>query len=77
VSAAIIDLADRCPYQTWIDNDRRLRDLLGRLEELGAAALDAGRRWQCESASANHRTRADQLITPWTQPAFPGGRRRQ
>ena len=28
-------------YQPWIDNDRRLRDLLARLEALGAAALEA------------------------------------
>jgi hypothetical protein len=28
-------------YQAWIDNDRRLRELLARLEALGAAALDA------------------------------------
>ena len=28
-------------YTTWIDNDRRLRELLARLEALGAAALDA------------------------------------
>jgi hypothetical protein len=33
-------------YQTWIDNDRRLRDLLTRLEALGAAALEADPRWQ-------------------------------
>jgi hypothetical protein len=33
-------------YQAWIDNDRRLRELLARLEDLGAAALDADPRWQ-------------------------------
>ena len=33
-------------YQAWIDNDRRLRDLLARLEALGAAALEADPRWQ-------------------------------
>jgi len=33
-------------YQAWIDNDRRLRELLTRLEALGAAALDADPRWQ-------------------------------
>jgi hypothetical protein len=32
-------------YTTWIDNDRRLRELLARLEALGAAALDADPRW--------------------------------
>jgi hypothetical protein len=33
-------------YQPWIDNDRRLHDLLTRLETLGAAALEADPRWQ-------------------------------
>ena len=28
-------------YQAWIDNDRRLRELLARLEALGADALEA------------------------------------
>jgi hypothetical protein len=28
-------------YQPWIDNDRRIRELLTRLETLGAAALEA------------------------------------
>jgi hypothetical protein len=28
-------------YQPWIDNDRRLRELLAQLETLGAAAFDA------------------------------------
>jgi uncharacterized protein DUF6788 len=49
--------AQREDYQAWIDNDRRLRDLLGQLEELGAAALDADPRWQRETPSANRRTR--------------------
>jgi hypothetical protein len=49
--------AQREDYQTWIDNDRKLRDLLAQLEELGAAALDADPRWQREPASANRRTR--------------------
>jgi hypothetical protein len=31
----------RDDYQAWIDNDRRLRELLARLEALGAAALEA------------------------------------
>src|SRR6266576_5669392 len=31
----------RRDYQAWIDNDRRLRELLARLEALGAAALEA------------------------------------
>src|SRR5207247_4278030 len=32
-------------YQAWIDNDRRLRELLARLEALGADALEADPRW--------------------------------
>ena len=28
-------------YQAWIDNDRRLHELLTRLEALGAAAFEA------------------------------------
>src|SRR5258708_35779982 len=32
--------------QAWIDNDRRLRELLARLEALGPAALDAHPRCQ-------------------------------
>ncbi len=39
-------------YQAWIDNDRRLRELLARLEALGAAALDADPRWQHKPGSA-------------------------
>jgi hypothetical protein len=33
-------------YQAWVDNDRRLRELLTRLEALGAAAFEADPRWQ-------------------------------
>jgi hypothetical protein len=33
-------------YQPWIDNDRRLRELLSQLETLGAAAFEADPRWQ-------------------------------
>ena len=32
-------------YAAWIDNDRRLRELLARLEALGTAALEADPRW--------------------------------
>ena len=32
-------------YQAWIDNDRRLHELLTRLEALGAAAFEADPRW--------------------------------
>jgi uncharacterized protein DUF6788 len=38
-------------YQTWIDNGRRLRELLARLEALGTAALDADPRWQRQQRS--------------------------
>src|ERR1700691_1262914 len=31
----------RDDYQIWLDNDRRVRELLGRLEALGVAALEA------------------------------------
>src|SRR5689334_25123717 len=47
--------AQREDYQAWIDNDRKLRDLLAQLEELGAAALDADPRRQPDPASANRR----------------------
>jgi hypothetical protein len=40
-------------YQAWIDNDRRLRDLLGQLEALGAAALEADPRWQQRGRAAD------------------------
>jgi hypothetical protein len=33
-------------YQPWIDNDRRLHELLAQLEALGTAALEADPRWQ-------------------------------
>src|ERR1700745_3369317 len=36
----------RSDYTPWIDNDRRLRELLTRLEALGTAALDADPRWE-------------------------------
>src|ERR1051326_1951731 len=36
-------------YQPWIDNDRRLHELLSRLEALGTAALDADPRWERQS----------------------------
>ena len=40
-------------YQPWIDNDRRLRELLTRLEALGAAALEADPRWDRQPAKTN------------------------
>ena len=36
----------RSDYTPWIDNDRRLRELLTRLEALGTAAFDADPRWE-------------------------------
>jgi hypothetical protein len=30
-------------YQHWIDNDRRIRELLARLEAIGIASLEANR----------------------------------
>jgi hypothetical protein len=50
-------------YQAWIDNDRRLRDLLTRLEALGAAAFDADPRWE-----RRPRTRPGQPPEPEQQP---------
>ncbi|MBO0835882.1 MAG: hypothetical protein J2P28_10230 [Actinobacteria bacterium] len=44
-------------YQAWIDNDRRLRDLISQLEELGAAALDADPRRNSTTRSAGKPTR--------------------
>ena len=48
--------AQRDDYQVWIDNDRRLRDLLARLEALGAAALEADPRWKRRPAATHHET---------------------
>ena len=39
-------------YQPWIDNDRRLRELLSQLEALGTAALEADPRWQRKPRTA-------------------------
>ena len=50
-------------YTAWIDNDRRLRDLLARLEALGAAAFDADPRWE-----RRPRTRPGQPPEPERQP---------
>jgi hypothetical protein len=40
-------------YQPWIDNDRRLHELLARLEALGAAAFEADPRWERKPAKTN------------------------
>src|SRR5258708_15532991 len=44
-------------YQAWIDNDRRLRELLARPEALRAAALAADPRWQQRPRAAPADTR--------------------
>jgi hypothetical protein len=41
-------------YQPWIDNDRRLRDLLARLEALGTAAFEADPRWDRPRSRRRH-----------------------
>jgi hypothetical protein len=43
-------------YQPWIDNDRKLRDLLARLEALGTAALEADPRLHRKPRQAPART---------------------
>src|SRR6516165_3369413 len=43
-------------YQPWIDNDRRLRELLARLEALGAAAFDADLRRERQASRPASRT---------------------
>jgi hypothetical protein len=43
-------------YQACIDNGRRLRDLLARLEALGAAAFDADPRWEHQAGHPASRT---------------------
>lgn len=39
-----LSLEQRDDYQSWVDNDRRARELLGRLEALGVAAMEADTR---------------------------------
>jgi hypothetical protein len=46
-------------YQAWIDNDRRLRELLTRLETLGIAAFETDPRWQRKPRTATTDTRPD------------------
>jgi hypothetical protein len=43
-------------YTPWIDNDRRLHELLTRLEALGAAAFDADPRWERQASRPASRT---------------------
>ena len=33
-------------YRRWIDNDRRLRELVGRLEAIGVEAVETDPRWE-------------------------------
>ena len=46
-------------YKTWISNDRRLHELLGQLETLGAAALEADPRLRQHGRSPADRTPRD------------------
>ncbi len=46
-------------YQAWISNDRRLRELLTRLEALGTAAFEADPRWQRKPRAATADTQPD------------------
>jgi hypothetical protein len=68
-------------YQTWIDNDRRLRELLARLEALGAAALEADPRWQhktrpapADTCQATHNSVGAARLTCGQARAEPGQR---
>ena len=54
-------------YQAWIDNDRRLRELLARLEALGAAAFEDDPRWERQPAR-RPRTRPGQPPEPEQRP---------
>ena len=45
-------------YQAWTDNDRRLRELLARLEALGTAAFEADPRWNRQPDTRNRRSPA-------------------
>jgi hypothetical protein len=58
-------------YQAWIDNDRRLRDLLARLEALGAAAFDADPAGNAGPGpgQASRQNRNDSLQIAWAAPA--------
>jgi hypothetical protein len=55
-------------YQAWIDNDRRLRDLLARLEALGAAAFDADPQGT-PGTPARQQNRNQGLHIVWAAPA--------
>ena len=48
--------AQQHDYQPWIDNDRRLRELLTQLEALGTAALETDPRWQRKPRPTSRKT---------------------
>ena len=54
-------------YATWISNDRRLRELLARLEALGTTAFEADPRWE-RKPDRLHRDRPDQPQEPEPRP---------
>jgi hypothetical protein len=41
-----LSLEQRDDFSSWVDNDRRMHELLTRLEALGAAAVEADPRWR-------------------------------
>lgn len=41
-----LSVEQRDDYQHWIDNHRRIRELLTRLEEIGESALEDDPRWR-------------------------------
>ena len=57
-------------YQAWIDNDRRLHELLARLEALGTAALDADPRWERSPGKTNVGTQRLTCGQPSSQALF-------
>ena len=68
-------------YQAWIDNDRRLRELLARLEALGTAAFEADPRWAAQAQASRQnrnasRSRGHARLTcgqPSSQTPFSAG----
>jgi Family of unknown function (DUF6788) len=61
----------RDDYQAWIGNDRRLRELVARLEALGAAALEADPRLHRQRRSRAGRA-SRPLPAAGTEPADTG-----
>ena len=56
-------------YQAWIDNDRRLRELLTRLEALGSRRPRSGPALAAHRPASPSRYQPDHPITAWAQPA--------